>query len=185
MREEIRFSGSGGQGLITAARILAKTAILDQKNALQSQTYGAEARGGSTKSEVIIADEKIYFPEVEIPDLVILMTQEAYNKYHAIIHENGNMVIDSFMIKEFNENPKCRIYTKPFTGYAEHEFHSKILANMLITGFVVGLLLEIITIESYSIALEDFFSGEKLEKNILAARFGYDLATKDKPIHFS
>jgi 2-oxoglutarate ferredoxin oxidoreductase subunit gamma len=182
MRQEIRFSGSGGQGLITVARVLAKTAILDNVNALQSQTYGAEARGGATKSEVIISNDKIYFPEVELPDMLIMTTQEAYQKFSKTLKIGGVMIIDSFLIKEYAMSEEYTVYAEPFTGYAVREFQAKILMNILITGFVVGILREILTIESYTKALSDFFSGEKLKKNVMAAHFGYDLAKNHKPI---
>lgn len=182
MRQEIRFSGSGGQGLITAARVLAKTAILDNQNALQSQTYGAEARGGATKSEVIISSEQIYFPEVEIPDIVVLTTQEAFQKYHSSIKQGGLMLIDSFLVKYFEEDASYTTIALPFTGYAFREFNIKILMNILITGYLVGLLREILTIYSYTKALEDFFKGDKLKKNIQAATFGFELAKDTKPI---
>jgi 2-oxoglutarate ferredoxin oxidoreductase subunit gamma len=185
MRQEIRFSGSGGQGLITVARVLAKTAILDNVNALQSQTYGAEARGGATKSEVIISNDKIYFPEVELPDMLIMTTQEAYQKFSKTLKPGGVMIIDSFLVKEYTLSEDYTVYAEPFTGYAARQFQAKILMNILVTGFAVGILREILTIDSYTKALADFFGGEKLKKNILAAHFGYELAESRTPIHFT
>lgn len=184
MREEIRFSGSGGQGLITVARVLAKTAILDNINALQSQTYGAEARGGATKSEVIISSDKIYFPEIENPDMVILTTQEAYNKYHSCLKTGGLMIIDSFLIKDFTESPDYTLYAEPFTGIASREFQAKVVMNIIVTGFAVGILRNILTIDSFTKGLEDFFAGDKLAKNVEAARFGFNLAKNHEPIQF-
>jgi Pyruvate/2-oxoacid:ferredoxin oxidoreductase gamma subunit len=77
------------------------------------------------------------------------------------------------------------VYSEPFTGYAARQFQAKILMNILITGFAVGILREILTIDSYTKALEDFFGGEKLQKNIMAAHFGFDLAKTHNPIHFA
>lgn len=182
MKLEIRFSGSGGQGLITAARVIAKTAVLDSNNALQSQTYGAEARGGATKSEVIISSEKIYFPEVLSPDIVLVTTQEAYQKYGRSMNKPGLVVIDSFTVKDFSEQESWRVIALPFTGFAEREFHHKILMNMMISGFLVGILHPVLTIDSFKIALQDFFSDDKLEKNKLASQFGYDQAIQ-KNLH--
>jgi len=184
MKLEIRFSGSGGQGLITAARVIAKCAVLDNNNALQSQTYGAEARGGATKSEVIISSEKIFFPEVLSPDIVLVTTQEAYLKYGKKMDRSGLVVIDSFTVKDFSEQESWKVIALPFTGFAEREFHLKILMNMMISGFLVGLLHPILTIESFKKSLEDFFTDDKLRKNCLASQFGFDLA-KQKNLHFS
>lgn len=81
MRYDIRFSGSGGQGIITAGILLAQAAaIKGGKNAVQSQSYGPEARGGASKAEVIISDDEINYPKIVNPDIVISLTQEAYNK---------------------------------------------------------------------------------------------------------
>ena len=98
MKIEIRFTGSGGQGLVLASRVLAKAALIESRNVLQSQVYGAEARGGATKSEVIISDKEIFFPEVLIPDILVIMTDEAYKKYSKSLKKNGIMVLDSFTV---------------------------------------------------------------------------------------
>ena len=84
MRKQLRLSGSGGQGVITAAIILAEAAVSEGKQAVQSQSYGPEARGGASKSEVIIDDEKIFHPHVKTPDFVLAMTQKAADKYFSL-----------------------------------------------------------------------------------------------------
>ena len=76
MKQELRLSGTGGQGLMTAGIIRAKAALLDGKLAIQSQYYGPEARGGSSEAEVIISYEAIYFPKVTDPDLLLAMSQD-------------------------------------------------------------------------------------------------------------
>src|SRR5512139_2334637 len=94
------FSGSGGQGVITAAIILAEAAVLyDNLVAVQSQSYGPEARGGATRSDVIIADTPIYFPKVLQPNILVCLTQEAYNKFSAIIRPGGLLITDSRYVK--------------------------------------------------------------------------------------
>jgi 2-oxoglutarate ferredoxin oxidoreductase subunit gamma len=81
-RYEIRLSGEGGQGLVLAGKILAEAAaIYDERNATQSQSYGPEARGGASKSEVIISDGEIDYPKAEKLDLQLALTQEALDKY--------------------------------------------------------------------------------------------------------
>ena len=82
MKVELRLSGSGGQGVILIGIILAEAAIDMGKNAIQSQAYGPEARGGSSKSEVIISDDEIYFTKVNKPNLFLALTQDAYDKYN-------------------------------------------------------------------------------------------------------
>ena len=95
-RSRLVFSGSGGQGIITASIILAKAAaIFDDKNAIQSQSYGAAARGGATRSDVIIDDSTIFFPKVILPNILICLTQESYNKFAPVIRPGGLLLVDS------------------------------------------------------------------------------------------
>jgi len=95
-RYELRFSGAGGQGLITAGIILAEAAsIIEGKHAVQSQSYGPEARGGASKSEVIISDAPIDYPKATIVDACLAMTQEAADKYANGIKKGGLLLIDS------------------------------------------------------------------------------------------
>lgn len=90
------FTGSGGQGVITAAIILAEAAVIHENlTAVQTQVYGAAARGGATRSDVIISKEQINFPKVIQPNVLICLTQEAYNKFSPIIRPGGLLITDS------------------------------------------------------------------------------------------
>ena len=90
------FSGSGGQGVITAAIILAEAAVLyENLNAVQSQSYGAEARGGATRSDIIIADSTIHYPKVIQPNVLVCLTQDAYNKFYPVIRPGGLLITDT------------------------------------------------------------------------------------------
>ncbi|MCF8038610.1 MAG: 2-oxoacid:acceptor oxidoreductase family protein [Desulfohalobiaceae bacterium] len=94
-RQRLIFSGSGGQGLITAAIILAEAAVIHEGlNATQSQSYGAAARGGVTRSDIIISDAQIDFPKVVNPDILVCLTQEAYNATYHIIRPGGLLLSD-------------------------------------------------------------------------------------------
>ncbi len=99
-RVRLVFSGSGGQGVITAAIILAEAAVIHEgMNATQSQSYGAAARGGSTRSDIIISDSEINFPEVTQPNILVCLTQDAYNSYSSIIRPGGILLTDSRYVK--------------------------------------------------------------------------------------
>jgi 2-oxoglutarate ferredoxin oxidoreductase subunit gamma len=90
------FSGSGGQGVITAAIILAEAAVIyENLNAVQSQSYGAEARGGATRSDIIISDTVIHFPKVIQPNVLVCLTQNSYNKFYPIIRPGGLLITDT------------------------------------------------------------------------------------------
>ncbi|MBE9541265.1 MAG: 2-oxoacid:acceptor oxidoreductase family protein [Proteobacteria bacterium] len=100
-RCRILFSGSGGQGVITASIILAEAAVLHEGlNAVQSQSYGPEARGGASRSDVIIADSDIRFPKVIQPNVLVCLTQEAYNKFTDLIRPGGLLLTDSHYVKQ-------------------------------------------------------------------------------------
>ena len=101
-RIEIRLSGSGGQGLILAGIILAEAAIIDGKNAVQTQSYGPEARGGASRSEVIISNGSIDYPKVSKSDILLALTEEAVIKYKGSLKEDGLLILDSSI-----EKPEC------------------------------------------------------------------------------
>ncbi|MBN1847773.1 MAG: 2-oxoacid:acceptor oxidoreductase family protein [Deltaproteobacteria bacterium] len=100
MRTRIIFSGSGGQGVVTASIILAEAAVLHEGlNAVQAQSYGPEARGGATRSDVIISDTDIHFPKVNHPNMLVCLTQEAYNTFSGLIRPGGLLLIDRHYVK--------------------------------------------------------------------------------------
>lgn len=135
---EMRLSGSGGQGLILGGIILAEAAILDGKLAIQSQSYGPEARGGSSKSEVLISDKPIHFPKVTRPNLVLAMTQDAVNKYSADLPADGVLITDTTFVKEIPANVK-NVYQLPITETAKHNLGRDLFANIVALGAIVAL----------------------------------------------
>ncbi|WP_425060001.1 Pyruvate synthase subunit PorC [Sporomusa carbonis] len=135
---EFRLSGSGGQGLILAGIILAEAAIGDDKEAVQSQSYGPEARGGSSKSEVIISEEPIQYPKVINPDFVLAMTQEALNKYGGDLKEDGVLLVDSTFVKEVPDTFR-HVYSVPITKIAKEQLGRELFANIIALGSVAKL----------------------------------------------
>ena len=138
-RYELRFSGAGGQGLITAGIILAEAAsIVEGKNAVQSQSYGPEARGGASKSEVIISDAPIDYPKATVVDACLALTQEAADKYANGIKDGGVLLLDSDLVK--NE-PKgnFKVYKFPIISTARNELGREIVANVVALGAMVAL----------------------------------------------
>lgn len=138
-RFEIRFSGSGGQGLITAGIILAEAAsIIEGKHAVQSQSYGPEARGGASKSEVIISDSPIDYPKATIVDACLAMTQESADKYASGIKDGGVLLLDSEFVKR---EPQGNFKTVkfPIMRTAKEELGREIVANVVALGAMVAL----------------------------------------------
>lgn len=135
---EVRLSGSGGQGLILAGIILAEAAIADGRDAVQSQSYGPEARGGSSKSEVIISTESIHYPKVTAPDLLLAMTQESLNKYGTDLKEAGILVVDTNFVREVPDKYK-NVHAVPITQLAKEKCGRELFANIVALGTITKL----------------------------------------------
>jgi 2-oxoglutarate ferredoxin oxidoreductase subunit gamma len=138
-RYELRFSGSGGQGLITAGIIMAKAAsIYEGKQAVQSQSYGPEARGGSSKSEVIISDGPIDYPKATTVDALLAMTQEACDKYTHDLKDGGILLVDSDLVTKI-PNGNFRVVSFPIINTAKNDVGREIVANIVALGAMVAL----------------------------------------------
>lgn len=149
-RYEIRLSGSGGQGIIMAAIVLAEAAgVYDEKYVCQSQSYGPEARGGTSKAEVIISNQTIDYPKAIKPDLLLTMNQEACNTYFPDLKAEGLLVVDSTLVHQI---PTNRVAAIPFTRIARKEIGKEMVANMVALG-AVGVLSQIISLKNLEQAL--------------------------------
>ena len=136
-RYEIRFSGSGGQGLITAAVVFAEAVgVYDGKQVCQTQSYGPEARGGKSKAEVVISDVPIDYPKALELDLLLAMNQAACDAYFYDLKPNGILVVDSDLVKQ---QPTSRIISIPFTRIAKEEIGRGLVANMVALGAIGSL----------------------------------------------
>ncbi len=134
---EIRFSGSGGQALILGGIILAEAAILDGKNAIQSQSYGPEARGGASKAEIIISNDDIDFPKVEEADLLLSLTQVACDKYINTLKKDGTLVVDSSI--ELPQDLSFTVIQIPITDTAIEKIKKPMVANIVALGAIQAI----------------------------------------------
>src|SRR3990172_957406 len=134
MREEVRLAGFGGQGIILAGYILGKAAALyDDKHAIFTQSYGPEARGGACAAELVISDEPIDYPLVSRPGYLVLMSQEAFNKYGAAAAEGAQLIVDTDLVEGAAEKDWVRDI--PATRLAE-EMGNRMVANVIMLGFL-------------------------------------------------
>lgn len=173
-RYEIRLSGAGGQGLILIGKIIAEAAaIYEDKNATQSQSYGPEARGGASRSEVIISDGDIDYPKATNIDLLLAMTQEAADKYSSDIKPGGTIVLDSGFVHEQPEGDFTS-YGFPITNIAEEQVGRKIVANLVALGIITELS-GIISDDAVINAIRARVPKGTEEMNIKAFRAGQDL----------
>ncbi len=138
-KTEIRFAGSGGQGLILAGIILADAAaIYDNKNAVQTQSYGPEARGGSSKSEVVISDAPIEYPKATKIDYMVVLTQESFSKYIFDLRDNGVVIADKELITDFS-NAKGKLYMLDMVKSAREELGKLLGLNIIALGALVEI----------------------------------------------
>jgi len=178
-RCRLMFSGAGGQGVITAAIILAEAAAMHENlNAVQTQTYGPEARGGSSRSEVIIADTPILFPKVTQPNLLVCLTQEAYNKFHHLIRPGGTLLSDVRYVKTLKKVDAYRVEL-PMHKTVMEEIGNPIVFNICMLGVVIEII-GCVKPESVMKVLESRMPPASLEMNRNALELGIDLASPFK-----
>ena len=174
-RCRIVFSGSGGQGVITAAILLAEAAVLEEGlNAVQTQVYGAAARGGATRSDVIISDEEIYFPKVIQPNVLVCLTQEAYNKFSPIIRPGGFLLTDPRYVKTESKVDARQRQLEMFRTVMDR-IGKPIVFNICMLGAVVTLT-GLLRPESIMKMLERRLPQAFLDMNRQALEIGIELA---------
>lgn len=138
-RHEIRFSGFGGQGIITVGYILGKAAALfDQRQVTLTKSYGPESRGGASSAQIIISDEEINYPRITEPEVLVAMSQEAYTKYIGELPSGGLLLIDEDLVKLSHPRDDIQVRAIPATRIAESELGRKIVANIVMLGFVTA-----------------------------------------------
>ena len=174
-RTRFVFSGSGGQGVITAAIVLAEAAVLfENLTAVQTQSYGAAARGGSTRSDVIISKGPINYPKVIQPNILVCLTQEAYNKFFTIIRPGGLLLTDPRFV---TVQRKVDAVQKEIPMYRTvmDKIGKPIVFNICMLGTVIGLT-EIIKPDSVIKVLEKRIPSDFLDMNRKALELGLELS---------
>ncbi|MGI6065651.1 MAG: 2-oxoacid:acceptor oxidoreductase family protein [Bacillota bacterium] len=167
---KVRLSGKGGQGLITASIVLADAAIRSGKNAVQTQSYGPESRGGACRGEVIISDKNIYYPKINHPNLLVCMSDTAFETHAGSLAEDGILILDETLVSQTCPT-KGQLYKVPITGKCREKLGQDIYANMV----VLGTIITITQMVSDSVVLEtlqEYFSPELLEVNLQAFAIG-------------
>jgi len=173
-RYEIRLSGSGGQGLVTAGIILAEAVGLHpDRFVCQSQSYGPEARGGASKSEVIVSHEEIDYPKAVKPDVLLAMNQSACDTYLFDLKPGGTVIVDATLVKQM---PTTRAAAIPFTRIARTEIGREGVANIVALGALTAIT-KIVPLKSLEEAVlarvpagTEEMNREALQAGIKAAR---------------
>jgi len=173
------FSGSGGQGVITAAIILAEAAVLHEGlNAVQSQSYGAAARGGATRTDVIISDSTIDYPKVIQPNLLVCLTQDAYNKFYEIIRPGGLLITDTRYVK-IHKKVDAQQKEIPIYHSVMEKIGKPIVFNIAMLGTLISIT-EVVSPESIMKVLENRIPSDFLEMNRQALDLGLALGAEYK-----
>ncbi len=173
-RVRLVFSGSGGQGVITAAIILAEAAVIHEgKNATQSQSYGAAARGGATRSDIIISDVDINFPEVTQPNVLVCLTQEAYTTYSSIIRPGGVLLTDSRFVQTTRKVDAKQVELPMYETVME-EIGKPVVFNICVLGALIGIT-EVVRPKSVMSAVTDRVPRDFIDLNNRAFDLGLDL----------
>jgi 2-oxoglutarate ferredoxin oxidoreductase subunit gamma len=193
MRQEIRLAGFGGQGIILAGVILGEGAVLDGNEAVQTQSYGPESRGGAARSEVVISDEDIDYPRVISPDIMIALSQPGFESYYKDLSPNSILIVDEDMVKtdKLKGQIKARIFKAPFSKTAD-QLGNRIITNIIMLGCITaatGVVSEknmMIAVKARvpkkfeELNVKGFKKGFEIGKKITGAKVGKSKASKPK-----
>ena len=175
VRKEIKFAGFGGQGIILAGFIVGKAISLhDRKEAVFTQSYGPEARGGACAASLVIDDKQIDYPYPVSPDIMVVMSQEAYHDYVPGLKEGGILIIDEDLVALDDMAKKAgKIYRIPATRFAE-ELGMKIAANIVMLGFFGSIAKDVVSTESLKKSVLESVPARFREQNAKAFEKGYN-----------
>jgi len=174
---DIRFSGYGGQGVIRMGLIIGKAlSLYDNKYATMTQSFGPEARGSACSSQLVVSEDRVLYPYIITPEVLISMSQEAYDNYEPELKDNSIMIIDTDLVKLRPSKSKIKIYSVPATRLAE-ELGNRIIANLVMIGFFTAIT-KIASQDSIKKALPGLVPERFLNLNIKAFDKGFEQGLK-------
>jgi 2-oxoglutarate ferredoxin oxidoreductase subunit gamma len=177
MLKELRMAGFGGQGVILSAHILGRAAALhDQGYATMTQNYGPEARGGAASAALIVSDEPILYPYLTSPDILVVLSQEAYTRFTPELKENGILLVEEDMVRLESLPQHIKVYGIPATRLAE-EIGKKMVLNVVMVGFLCAIT-KIVSAESCRKAVTDSVPSRFREFNLKAFDKGFEYGAK-------
>ncbi len=174
---EIRFSGFGGQGIIRCGLITGKAlSLYDNKNATMTQSFGPEARGSACSSQLVVSEDRVLYPYITRPEILVSMSQEAYDKYEPELRDDGLLIIDKDLVKTKLLRGKIKLYAIPSTRFAE-ELGNRIIANLVMLGFFTAVT-KLVSPEAMKKALPGLVPDRFLQLNLKAFDKGYEYGQK-------
>jgi 2-oxoglutarate ferredoxin oxidoreductase subunit gamma len=174
---EVKIGGLGGQGVILAGMIVARGASLyDGKHATLTQSFGPEARGSACSAQIIISDEPVEYPYVTRPDILVVMSQEACNRFVDELAPSGVLIYEADLVKPKNVDAGITQYSIPTTRIAE-ELRRRMVANIAMVGFL-GAVTDLVTVEALREAVKASVPAGTESGNLTAFERGYTFGLK-------
>ena len=177
MTWQIRFSGFGGQGIVRCALITGKAmALYDDKFATMTQSFGPEARGGACSSQLVASNDRVLFPYVTKPEILVALSQEAYDKYEPELVDQGILIVESDLVKAKPDSTRVKLRPIPATRMGE-ELGNRLFANLVVIGFFAAVT-ELVSPEAVKKALPELVPERFLKVNIKAFDAGFAYGAK-------
>jgi 2-oxoglutarate ferredoxin oxidoreductase subunit gamma len=176
-KRQVRLAGFGGQGIVLAGMILGKAVTLfEGANAVMTQSYGPEARGGACSADVVLSDGRIHYPRVSLPDVLVLMSEEAARTYGPVAAEGALVVVNENLVKSVPQRGDLRILTVPATAIAEG-LGKVLVANIVVLGYLAAVT-DLVSYEAMRQAVLSSIPKGSETLNLEALRAGYDHGRK-------
>ena len=170
---EIRVAGFGGQGVILSAIVLGKAASIYQGEfATMTQNFGPEARGGACSAQLMLSDQPVLYPYVTQPDVLVVMSQEAYTKFAPELKDGGTLLIERDLVRVSEMPAQTRIYSIPATRIAE-ELGKRMVLNIVMVGFFAAVT-QLLEADAVRKAIADSVPSSFRELNLKAFDKGYE-----------
>ncbi len=170
---EIRFSGFGGQGIVRCGLITGKAlSLFDNKYATMTQSFGPEARGSACSSQLVVSDQRVLYPYIDVPEILVSMSQEAYDKYEPELKDEGTLLIDKDLVKSKPPRANIKLFAIPSTRFAE-TLGNRITANLVMLGFFTAIT-RVVSVEAMKKAIPGLVPDRFLDLNIRAFDKGCD-----------
>ena len=172
---KIRLTGVGGQGVVLSSVILGRAAsVYDKINAVQTQTYGSDMRGGDVRAEVVISGEKIIYPVINNPNILVTLAQKAYDSHVNNLQSDGILITDSDLVKTSSLKDGISHYHQSFNKIAIEEFKEKAVANIIMLGYLQEKT-KIVSINAIKKAVADLVPLKTIDLNLKALKIGVNI----------
>ena len=166
---EIRLSGAGGQGLGLAGRVFSEAAIDSGYDVCQTQSYGPEARGGASRTDIIISKKEILYPNCRDLDILLAMNQESADKFGKSVRDDGIILVDTTFV---NQIPEGKVYEYSLTSMSIEEFKTPMAANIIAVGMLASLT-RLFTLDAWIRAMKERVPRRFIKMNLKAFELGH------------